>query len=159
MWKSVIKRMTQIGLIKRVTARAHCEEGTPGWHIACLKLLRDPVEHDWEVFMSSTITDSTIDDGVVGEDSEAESEKDPDTSAQIEHRPGSHARESSIKELVEEVRTAPQWTSESHVNHTLFHIVNAAGMQGISTKVTLSISSVNLLVDHLPGYSTSYIWW
>ena len=157
MWKYVLKRLTQIGLIKRVTARAHHEEGTPGWQIACLKLLRDPVEHDWEIFVSTTITDSTIDDGPMGQDSEVESEKDPDAAADIEIHQGSHAKESPIKELEEENRMAPQWTSESHVNNMLFHVVNASGIQGISTKVTPTIPFVNLPADPLPGHSTTYL--
>lgn len=152
------RRMAQIGLIKKIHARAHHEERAPGRRMACLKLLRDPVERDYETLMTTNVTESTIDDAAMAQDTEAESDKNSDAAEQIGIRPAIDFREPPIQQLEEGARMAPQWRSEQDVNHLLFNIVNASGIQGISTKVTLVLTYLNFLADYLPGPSASYLW-
>ena len=133
----MIGRMAQIGLIRKVYARAHHEDRAPGRRMACLKLLRDPVERDWETFMVTSIAESTVNDGAAAQDREADNERHSNASEQIGTHSAIDVREPSIQQLEENTRMPPQWRSEKGVDHMLFETVNASGTQGISTMVML----------------------
>ncbi|KAL8830068.1 MAG: hypothetical protein Q9191_001640 [Dirinaria sp. TL-2023a] len=158
MWKSMTGRMAQIGLTKKVHARAHYEERAPGRRMVCLKLLRDPVERDYETLMATNVIESTVDDGAIAQNSEAESVKNSDAAEKIGIHSANDFGEPPSQQLGEGASMAPQWRSEQDVNHLLFDTVNASGTQGISTKVMLVLTYFKVLADYLPGPSASYLW-
>lgn len=129
-----LRQFEYIGLAKEIKARAHHEDGLEGQRYRCLKLLREPKEDDWTLFASAgSRSDYLYKVGPEGPEADSEDDVEITENATVDSRTKVDAP--VMRGLVEEDRLVSQWEPTRHLFNLIFDIVNAAGTEGVSTKV------------------------
>lgn len=129
-----MRQFEHIGLAKEIKARAHHEDGLKGQRYRCLKLLREPKENDWTLFASGGSRGDYL-YKVAPEGPEADSEDDLEIREHATDDSRIEAEAPIMRGLVEEDRLISQWKPTRHLFNLIFDIVDAAGTEGVSTKV------------------------
>lgn len=129
-----MRQFEHIGLAKEIKARAQHEDGLEGPRYRCLKLLREPKEDDWTLFASGGSRSDYV-HKVGPEGPEADSEDDLETREHATDDSRTEAEAPLMRGLMEEDRLISQWEPTRHLFNLIFDIVNAAGTEGVSTKV------------------------
>lgn len=132
MFKFIVKRMDNIGLARKVRARVH--HAIEGRHAPCLKLLRQPVDGDWQLFSAFSIKPAA-ENQASDQESDNASDGDLDEADEGGTPLMGGTSKAPIIEVSDDVRTIPQWTSERHLNNLIYDLIDTSGSRGLSTKV------------------------
>jgi len=129
-----LRQFEHIGLAKEIKARAHHEDGLEGQRYRCLKLLREPREDDWTLFAAGgSRSDYQYKVGPEGPEADSEDDTEPTENTTVDPRADNDAP--IMRGLVEDERLISQWEPTRHLFNMISDIVNAAGTEGVSTKV------------------------
>ena len=111
-----------------------------GRRLLCLKIAKEPVDIDPAAFMADSAS-SHHRDQWGSRASDAESEDEPELSRDAVPAPYAASDGSVNQDLEEDARLVPEWTPLRHFNNMIFDIVDAAGTEGVSTKVIVNFSN------------------
>jgi len=123
--QKIIDKFEAIGCVRRVKAASEASKKVR-YYFNCVKLIREPSEHDMKSFESAG-NRLVIESGV--EETYLENEDDP---SEAIARPTSGTVENQLQEIG---RVVPQWNPDRILVNSLLDVVHWAGIQGFTNRV------------------------
>ena len=129
-WRSrvlmrMLRKFESIGCLKRVKAASELSKNFR-YRFDCVKLLRQPTDHDLQIFSSANTTLVTT---LPAAEYEAEDEGEDDLGNSTVAAP------SGENKLEEMGRSTPLWNPDRHLSNMLQEIVESARVEGLTNKV------------------------
>jgi B-block binding subunit of TFIIIC len=123
--RRIINKFEAIGCVRRVKAASEASKKVR-YYFDCVKLIREPSEHDMKAFESAgnrLVIESEV------EETYLEDEDDPNEAMA---RPTSGIVENQLQEIG---RVVPQWNPDRLLVNSLLDVVHWAGVQGFTNRV------------------------
>lgn len=136
----------------------HHEDGLEGQCYRCLKLLREPKENDWALFVAGGARSDYRDKKEI-EGPETDSDEDSDVAVNMPANPQAETASSGIREVVEKDRYISQWDPTRHLYNMIHDIVNVGGTEGVSTRVRADLHDSIVITNPRIGASVSHLRW
>ena len=130
-----IRQLEALGCVKQVRAQANSNLPTT-LYFKCVKLIREPTETEWQLFLSPHRGLLSLINAREGEDVDADGEVDEDYDADDPAVPGKDNVGAPTKNLEEVRRPICQWDGDRCLNNLLFDLVKRSGTQGMSSMVS-----------------------
>ncbi|KAI9671497.1 MAG: hypothetical protein M1817_003548 [Caeruleum heppii] len=129
MFARSIRKLEYSGYVKRTYAASMYSFGD---HVhRCVKLIREPLPHEWEVLWDRNKELFRNDAVQTNDNSKADAGEEEDD--EIVTAGADRDNVGAIKELQEVARILPQWRPEKPIANQLFDLIHASGLQGSST--------------------------
>ncbi len=153
-----LRQLEALGCVKQVRAQANSNIAT-SIYFKCIKLIREPDEKEWQLFLSphrGLSNTTTVGDN---EDLDAAGELQEDYGLdEIEDR-GTSGISAPVKDLREVGRPIAQWGGDQCLNNYLFDLINRTGTHGMSTMVRSSSPQSRVILTYSrSGYQTLCVW-
>lgn len=129
-----LRRLEALGCVKQIRAQANSNVAAP-LYFRCVKLIREPDEKEWQLFLSPHRGPSNTATLEEDEDLDADGEIDEDNDLEGMSTLRNDETGAPVKDLREVERPIAQWGGDQCLNNFLFGLIDNAGTQGMSTMV------------------------
>ena len=129
-----LRQLEALGCVKQVRAQANSNTPT-SLYFRCVKLIREPDETEWQLFLSPHRGHSNA--TTVREDEDLDADGEIDDEYDLEASPSlrTEGNSSLVKSSGEVGRPIAQWDGHRCLNNLLFDLIDRAGTRGMSTMV------------------------
>jgi len=132
-----LRRLEALGCVKQIRAQANSNIAA-SLYFRCIKLIREPDEKEWQLFLSPHrgLPNTTT----LGEDEDLDADVEVDEDDDLEGMPSLRNDETGapVKDLREVGRPIAQWGGDQCLNNFLFNLIDNTGTQGMSSMVRSS---------------------
>ena len=129
-----LRQLEALGCVKQVRAQANSDLPSV-LYFKCVKLIREPTETEWQLFLSPHRGLLSLINAREGEDVDTDGEVDEDYDADDSVNMVKDSNGAPAKGLQEVRRPIAQWDGDCCLNNLLFDLVDRSGTQGMSSMV------------------------
>ena len=133
-----LRQLEALGCVKQVRAQANFDLPTT-FYFRCVKLIREPTETEWQLFLSPHRGLLSLINAREGEDVDADGEVDDDYDGDDCVNARKNNNDPPAMNLQEVRRPIAQWDGDCYLNNLLFDLIDRYGTQGVSSMVCLNI--------------------